>query len=147
MTEVQFSERKRIFFFVTKSKISPTPQSSEYQQPHLTTVNQTQREAKHSLSPLNVWSFTSALSILLDCECSDTGSDVCETELPCSVATVQASSVGRLSYPEADSPSAGQQICAFHETLKFITVFTTSVTCLYLQPFQNPLILILFEAF
>jgi hypothetical protein len=121
------------------SKISPTLQSSGYQQPHLTTVNQSQREAKHLLSPLpllNVWSFTSTLSILLVCECLYTGSDVFETELQCFVATAQARSMAHNSYPEADSSSAAQQISAFNETLKFITVLTTSVTCLYLQPFQ-----------
>jgi hypothetical protein len=32
-----------------------------------------------------MWSFTSALSILLDCECLDTGSDVLEIELLCFV--------------------------------------------------------------
>jgi len=63
------------------------------------------------------------------------------------VATVQTRSMVHNSYPEADSSSAAQQITAFNETLKFITVFTTSVTCLYLQLFQNPLILILFEQF
>jgi hypothetical protein len=148
------SQNKTISFHPRQAQISPTLQSSGYQQPHLTTVNQSQREAKHLLSPLlllNVWRFTSTPSILIDSECLATGIDV--FEMNCCVlsnshvATVQAKSMLHNSYPEADSSSAGQQISAFNETLKFITVFTTSVTCLYLQPFQNPLILTLFDIF